>query len=251
MKPASTFSDYDPFAKIYNRRWGHMFLPRALAVIDELLIPVLPKNARILDLCCGTGQMAHELSSRGYKITGLDGSREMLKFAGQNAPRVKFILDDARSFKLPAEFDSVISVFDSLNHILKVEEITSVFYNVYDCLKPGGFFLFDMTMKQQFVKNFQGYYGIAEDNMVALLNQHYHSRKHTGTIDFTVFLLEDNNWKRTDFKMTQKWYSLKEILSALKSAGFNEVNTYTFTVETGLTELTEKAWRGFYLCRKL
>jgi SAM-dependent methyltransferase len=250
MKSFTTFSDYDPFAKIYNRRWGQMFLPRALAVIDELLIPVLPKNARILDLCCGTGQMARELSSRGYKITGLDGSREMLKFARENAPSVKFILDDARSFKLSPEFDAVISVFDSLNHILELEELTSVFNNVYDCLKTGGLFLFDMTMKQQFLKNFQGYYGIAEDDMVALLNQNYNRRQHTGTIDFTAFLLEDGNWKRTDFKMTQKWYSLKEILSALKSAGFKDVNTYTFTVETGLTELTEKSWRGFYLCRK-
>jgi SAM-dependent methyltransferase len=245
-----TFSEYDPFAKLYNKHWGRMFLPRALAVADELLIPRLSKNARILDLCCGTGQMARELSGRGFAVTGLDGSSEMLKFARKNAPEAKFILDDARTFKLSAKFDAVLSVFDSLNHILELEDLASVFKHTFDCLKPGGLFLFDMTMKQQFVKNFQGFYGLAEDDAVALLNQNYDSRKRLGTINFTVFLLEDNSWQRSDFTLTQKWYRLKDIMEAVEGAGFINVNTYTFTVETGLTELTKNAWRGFYLCRK-
>jgi SAM-dependent methyltransferase len=246
----STYSDYDPFARVYNKRWGRMFLPTALAVIDELLIPRLSKNARILDLCCGTGQMAQELSDRGYKITGLDGSAEMLKFARKNAPGASFIRDDARSFILPAEFDAAISVFDSLNHVMELKELASVFKNVFNCLKPGGIFLFDMNTRQQFLKNWQGFYGIAEDDMVALLAQDYNSRKRTGTIDFTVFLLEDNDWKCSDFKMMQKWYPIEEIVSAVQSAGFSDIATYTFTVQTGLTELTKKAWRGFFLCQK-
>ena len=74
----TTYSDYDPFAWVYNRHWGNNFTALALLVLDRLVLPYLPARARILDLCCGTGQLARALSARGYQVTGLDGSKEML-----------------------------------------------------------------------------------------------------------------------------------------------------------------------------
>jgi len=109
----TTYSDYDAFAWVYNKHWGNSFLPHALPALEKLVFAHLPANACILDLCCGTGQLAQILVERGYQVSGLDGSAEMLCFARGNAPTVEFTHADARSFELPDVFRAVISTFDS------------------------------------------------------------------------------------------------------------------------------------------
>ena len=64
------YSDYDAFAWTYNRHWGS-FATRMVPVLEELVLNALPSRARILDLCCGTGQLAHALSA-----TRLPGDRD-------------------------------------------------------------------------------------------------------------------------------------------------------------------------------
>jgi ubiquinone/menaquinone biosynthesis C-methylase UbiE len=102
------YSAYDPFAWIYNKHWGNTFLPVVLPILDNLVLTKLPENARILDLCCGTGQMARKLTALGYRVTGIDGSPEMLSYARENAPGVELLQADARSFQLPHKYHAVV-----------------------------------------------------------------------------------------------------------------------------------------------
>jgi SAM-dependent methyltransferase len=250
MTPGLRYSDYDDFAWMYNRHWGDRFTPVAVAVIERLVLPGLPAGAAVLDLCCGTGQLARELSGRGYTVTGLDGSGEMLKFARENAPGARFILDDARTFNLPAKYDTVVSVFDSLNHVMELEELAAVFRNVRGCLKPGGRFLFDMNMEPGYLKKWQGFYGIVEDDHVCLFPNSYDADRRTGRVDFTIFRLDDTGWRRTDFSLTQKCYAEGEIRSALAGAGFSDVEGFAYDRDNRLAALTPDSGRAFFLCRK-
>jgi SAM-dependent methyltransferase len=138
------YTDYDAFAWIYNRYWGPYSAQRFLSVLERRLLPLLPPRARILDLCCGTGQLAQALMQRGYLVTGIDSSEEMIRFARMNAPDAEFLVEDARMFRLPAVYHAVISTYDSLNHIMSEAELAQVFRNVWACLQPGGWFLFDL-----------------------------------------------------------------------------------------------------------
>ncbi|MFH7023867.1 MAG: class I SAM-dependent methyltransferase [Heteroscytonema crispum UTEX LB 1556] len=91
--------------------------------------------------------MAQYLLEQGYKVTGLDMSKEMLHYARQNAPSARFIQDDARYFKLSPTFDAVISPSASLNHIMSLEELKSVFQNVYTSLIQNGVFLLGICLE--------------------------------------------------------------------------------------------------------
>ena len=164
MSTRELFSDYDPFAWFYNKHWTSEIPQQMLIAIDKLLVPRLPARARILDLCCGTGQIAAALIERGFELTGIDGSPEMLRYARENAPAARFILDDARSFKLPAVYDGIISTFDSLNHVMSMEELVEVFRHAYRALAPTGLFLFDMNMEEGFILHWQDYFAIVEDD---------------------------------------------------------------------------------------
>jgi ubiquinone/menaquinone biosynthesis C-methylase UbiE len=55
---SARYTAYDRFAWVYDRYWAGDFATRVLPVLERLLLASLPAGARILDLCCGTGQLA-------------------------------------------------------------------------------------------------------------------------------------------------------------------------------------------------
>jgi SAM-dependent methyltransferase len=243
------YSEYDPFAAIYNRHWGYNFIPLILPILEKHLLDEVPAGGAILDLCCGTGQLAKLLSDRGYRVTGLDGSGEMLHYAGENAPGTEFILDDARSFSLPGRFDAVISVFDSLNHVMTIGELASVFRNVCESLKPGGLFLFDLNMAAGFRTSWHDEFSIIEDDNVCVLRSNYNPEEKAARFVATIFTL-DNGWQRTDLTLLQKCYTAEEVLEALRAAGFKEADAYSCDILQGLVGLTGDAERAFFIGRR-
>ena len=79
------YTDYDNFAWLYNQEWG-AFGENIFPALKIIAGDKLPDGAKILDLCCGTGQLAKVLTEKGYQVTGIDGSAEMLRYAKENAP---------------------------------------------------------------------------------------------------------------------------------------------------------------------
>lgn len=97
------YSQYDRFARIHSETWGlelKQWIPEIAKLLKQHLPAKVPEQPQILDLCCGTGELAAGLQNLGYRVTGIDGSAEMLRYAHQNAPKSKFILDDACFFQL-------------------------------------------------------------------------------------------------------------------------------------------------------
>ena len=241
------FSDYDAFARVYNDHWGPDSARRFWPAVRKLLLKDLPVGARILDLCCGTGQLARILTLLGYRVTGLDGSEGMLHYARINAPEAEFILEDARSFRLPPEHDAVVSTFDSLNHVMNLEELTQVFRNVRACLKEGGVFLFDLNMEDGFRWRWRGSFGVVEEEYVFVVRARFDTEKKLGEMDLTLFSLEDNAWRRSDMKLWQRCYSIEEVRSALEAAEFTDIQTFD--------ALNDLKWeweigRTFFRCKK-
>jgi len=246
MSAVTRYSAYDRFAWIYNQHWGHTFSKRVLPVLEKLLLRHLPGKALILDLCCGTGQLAQTLVAREYQVTGLDGSEEMIRFARGNAPKGEFIVNDARFFKLPGVYHGAISTFDSLNHIMSLEELTSVFRNVYSALREGGLFLFDLNMEEGFKSRWRGSFGIVEDDHVCIVRASYRPKERIGQTDITIFRLEDE-WYRSDLTLLQKCYSEEEIQSALEMVGFTQIHAYDAQRDI---EMRGEIGRTFFVCRK-
>jgi SAM-dependent methyltransferase len=244
------YSSYDPFAWIYNRHWGNTFLPVVLPILDNLVLSKLPKNARILDLCCGTGQMTRQLTTLGYRVTGIDGSSEMLGYARENAPGVEFLQADARSFKTPHKYHAVVSVFDSLNHIMSTSELRSVFVQSYKILRSGGLFMFDLNTEAGYFYEWNGDFTIVEDDHVCIVRSTYNQKARTADFDATIFRLKDDSWYRHDVVLYQKCHAPAAVKSALKSTGFTDIETYGFDWQSGVRALDKDARRAFFLCRK-
>ena len=246
----SSFSDYDQFAWLFNREWS-FFACQVFFTISRIVEGLLPPGAKILDLCCGTGQLAKALSEKGYRVTGLDAAPEMLRFARDNAPEVEFIQEDARAFRLPAAFDAVFSTYDSLNHVMSAKELQEVFLNVFNCLKVGGIFLFDLNTEKAYRKQWKGYLDVIERPDYFYVNRaNYDARKRVGTTHCTLFRRRGKNWQRSEVKLYQKYYPVARVESWLQSAGFGQLCKYAVGSEGGVHKFTEKDARVFILCRK-
>ena len=109
----------------------------------------LPKNkeARILELCCGTGRLTLPIAKEGYDISGVDFTASMLEQAKAKAAEgglaIEFIEADIRTLDLPEKYDLVFIPFNSIHHLYRNEDLFKAFKAVQNHLKEGGLFLLD------------------------------------------------------------------------------------------------------------
>ncbi len=244
MAGFTRYSDYDRFAWVYDRHWGSG--ERRLPALERLMLRHLASDARILDLCCGTGHGTQVLLQRGYRVDGLDGSEEMIRFARDKAPEGNFIIEDVRTFKSPAMYDGVISLFDSLNHVMNLDELTLSFRNVHAALVGGGIFLFDLNMEQGYERRWRGSFGIVEDDYACVVRSGYSKEEKVGRFDATMFRFE-KEWRRSDVTLLQRCYSEEEVKSALGAAGFAGIRSYDMQ---GEPDESGSAGSMYFVCRK-
>jgi trans-aconitate methyltransferase len=110
----------------------HAFVFRYGAGLVDVLAP--EPGELVLDLGCGSGELAQEIASRGAAVVGLDASAEMLAKAHQQFPDLDFRLGDAARFELPERFDAIFS-----NAALHwVPDAAGAIRQMHRHLKPGG-----------------------------------------------------------------------------------------------------------------
>lgn len=227
---ATRYREYDTFARIHSESWGpelRQWLPDIEKFIRQHLCETLCDRLKILDLCCGTGELAQGLHQKGYQVTGLDGSEEMLHYARQNSPDSEFILDDARFFKLPPTFHGVISTTYGLNHIITIEELTNVFRNVYAALLTNGVFIFDLKLDEFYRSSWHNsVLGDIKDEYVWTMLRCYNSQERLGQIKTAIFQSLEKNWQRSDLTWQVKGYFRDEVESALQDVGFKNIHFY-------------------------
>ncbi|AFC32936.1 type 12 methyltransferase [Paenibacillus mucilaginosus 3016] len=77
---------------------------RYVSRLGQSLIGMLQPAAgeRILDIGCGTGDLAWEIAKSGAHVTGIDSSEAMIAQAAAKYPALQFRCDDAQTFRLQA-----------------------------------------------------------------------------------------------------------------------------------------------------
>lgn len=239
-------SPYDLFASVYGRHFGLDTRMRLLPIHEKLMLDQLSEGAHVLDLCCGSGELADALCERGFQLTGIDNSAEMLRLARTKAPKAAFLLADARYFELPELYAGALCTFNSLAHIHRLSDLQAVFRNVNRALLPGGWFVFDLFMEEAYLRRWRGTFSIVENGQVCVVNASYDAERRLGRNDITVFE-RGSEWKRGDLTLLQKCYSENELREALTAAGFSDIRQYDGGRDF---ELHNEEGRAFFVCRK-
>ena len=111
-------------------------------------------NQRLLDVACGTGQLAAYFLDHGFEVVGLDRSPHMLKFARtNNAKHVaigqsQFIEQATSNFHFDPQFGLAVCTFNGLNHLASFGQVEGCLASVLQALVPGGYFIFDINTRR-------------------------------------------------------------------------------------------------------
>ncbi len=109
-------------------------------VIDAL---GLSGSEKILDLACGFGRHAIELSRRGFSVVGVDITPEYIREAERTADleglNTRFICSDIRDISINEEYDVVLNMADgAIGYLEDDDENLKIFDLIASSLKKGG-----------------------------------------------------------------------------------------------------------------
>jgi SAM-dependent methyltransferase len=222
---ASAQSSYDEIAGMYHALWADWYLPAAMPALERLFFAKLPGGARVLDLCCGSGHVTKELVQRGYKVTGVDNSAELIALARKALPGADLQVQDATTLRLKTRYDGVLSTFDSLNHILSLDGLQRAFESVHRILEPGGLFVFDMNLDEAYSMDLREWAVDVKQDSVGMVRGKYDPASKRAFTELIWFVRTHKNglWRQHCSIVEQRCYPLADILLALNRAGFRHV----------------------------
>lgn len=183
----------------------------------------------VLELGCGTGSLTRLLARRGYAVTALDLSPDMLTLAEQKCRglNVRFLCRDMTKFDRMGPVDGVVSGLDSVNYVTRPKSLQRMFQSVFDSLSPGGLFLFDVKTPAA-LEGADGQTCLDEDDgLYCVWRADYHARRRVCGYGLDLFLRqEDGSWLREGEYHEEYAYTTEELEGFLRDAGFQSVKQY-------------------------
>ena len=169
----------------------------------------------LLELGCGTGNLASHFIKNGYEYFGLDLSKAMLDIATRKEPNGKFSQGDMRTFQLENNVGATIMTGRTISYLVTNEDLRSTFAKVYENLEMGGIFCFDCIDANIFIPE------IVEESKIT------HSATHNNTNYVRKANWFPNLSGGMDVKWEAKYYKKEENVLQLIGEETSIVRTFT------------------------
>lgn len=243
---------YENFAYIYDNLMYDIEYDKWADYVEEIFKKYDAKPEMVLDLGCGTGSLCIELAHRGYDMTGVDLSEDMLSCARDKAigedVDILFLNQDMREFELYGTVDTILCMMDSLNYVTSLEGVIQTLKLVKNYLNPGGLFIFDINTAYKFEEILDGnvFYDVEDEVSYIWQNEYFDDSKICG-FDITFFVREGELYRRYDEYHEERAYSFVELQKAIKEAGLTYLDSFN---EFSFERPHDKSERVFFVCRK-
>jgi SAM-dependent methyltransferase len=176
----------------------------------------------VVDLGCGSGIWAKALLQANYEVLGIDISDAMLDLAREKAPKATFQNASLLRVELP-KCDAVTSIGECLNYQFDehdLGDIKELFARIYDTLRPGGVFIFDIAEPGYVsASNPQNTYSEGQ-GWAILLEKEEDKKRNKLTRKMTIFRQVGNLYRRSEEVHCVQLYKGSEIAKELRQVGF-------------------------------
>lgn len=221
---------YKDFAQIYDLFMNDVPYKKWVLYLKRIWNKYNFNPKLIAELGCGTGNITIQLANKNYDMIGIDISEDMLAIAKQKSEglNILYLSQDITQFELYGTVDCIISLCDSLNYILKTNDLFKVFKLVNNYLNPKGLFIFDINTEYKF-KNILGTNTFAEtkSNAAYIWENFYNKNKKINEYYLNFFIKQtQTNYKRFKEIHYERAYSINTIKKLLKKSNLRLLAVY-------------------------
>lgn len=139
---------YEALAAAYDELTEDVEYEKRADFVEKLFLRAKRPVRSLLDLACGTGTMTELFARRGYTVTGVDYSPEMLAQAQQKLatldPPPLLLCQSMPQLELLEKVDAAICCLDSINYLTRPRDVQRTFARLHDAIAPGGSLVFDV-----------------------------------------------------------------------------------------------------------
>lgn len=233
---------YTSLAMEYEKYMEHVPYDRWKDFIIAHLSANNITEGTVAEIACGTGSMSRLIASAGYDVIASDISAEMLSQAMESPhENIIYIQQDMQELELGQPADAIICVCNGMNYIMDNESLARVFTCVYDNLRDGGVFIFDMNSVYKFA-NVMANNDVYDnrDDGTFIWENFFDESTGDNQIDLTFYIRgADGRYDRYEETHFQHAFELGDVADILYEAGFDEVRAYDDYSEADPEETTE------------
>jgi SAM-dependent methyltransferase len=200
-------------------------------------------------LGCGPGLYAARLAQRGMRVTGVDASRRSIDYAEQYAREqgldIRYRYQNYLALEDTEEYDAALLIYGDLCP-LAPDERSRLLRNVHSALKPGGYFVLDVTTRAHRKKygSVNGWYavekGFWKPGPHLALEQGFDYPEESIFLDQVIVVEADG--KISVYRMWFQDYNRETITRELEDGGINVVGVWNDLMGTPYSDDTE--WIG-------
>ena len=228
------------FETIYDEMYQTFIDYKDEFVFYSTLLRQHQKN-QVLEIGCGSGNLARFFIDNNYKYSGLDYSADMIHLCKSKNPKSNFVLGNMIKFSLKNKTESVLITGRTSSYLLSNKDISGCLKSVHQNLKFGGLLCFDFIDANRFFKEIKG--GI-EVKHTAIFDQ----KKYERTSFFNTNISENLmfNWDSKYYENTQgKAKLIAEDRSEVRAFTKNEWELYLHLNNFELVEFIDRRSYAF------
>lgn len=243
---------YQTFARLYDE----LFDDDMYQAWADFVQTIVPQPTAILDVAGGAGRFAVLMAQRGYEMTDLDLSPEMLSLAVEHreAAQIDLMLVEGNMLTLGdlPQYPVITCFADSFCYLNNFAEFEQALSEIYQHLEAGGYFIFDMMSLYQMDQVYPGYMFNYqdEDHQRAFMWQSFADDDvEYGVIHDLTFFVQNatGQYDRLSEMHFQRSYPREQVLAALKKLGYQKIE---LTADFGQAPVDDETTRWFFVCQK-
>ena len=220
---------------IFENRFGIAYRLLTAQNINEIE-RLVAGPSKILDFGAATGRISIPLAEKKHEVTAVDQSQALLDVLIKKAKEkdldipVYCNIDEIQKY----DFDLALAIFTVLAYNLENEKLEKIFKQIFDSLKPGGLFVFDLESRAGYDNICRNNNGNVSDSGNDLVKVNfkdnepnlceYHSK--------TNIPLPNGEIEKCEENFTIRFWTENEISKIYKALGFTLVKTFNYMQAT-------------------
>ena len=221
---------YKNLAASYDRLTNDVDYEATVEFYMEILRREGLSPRTVVDLACGTGSVTEILARKGYRVTGVDMSEEMLTEAAMKTMDMEmppmYSCQLLQNLRLPRGVDMAVCALDSLDYILDPADCKEAIRRAYKALNPGGIFIFDVNTPEKLRAMDDQVFLDEDDDVYCVWRGEFDEETNICSYGMDLFQREGNMWRRSFEEHREYAYSQEQLTEFLKAAGFTHIEVY-------------------------